>query len=304
MKRLLITGATGFIGRHCISALPAGDFEVHAVSSAPQPLRPGLLEWHRADLLIPGASTRLIQEIQPTHLLHLAWFAAPGQFWTSPLNLTWVQSSIELLQAFADAGGLRFTGAGTCAEYALSETDCDERTTPLRPVTLYGSSKHALGAVLDGFSRGRFSAAWGRVFHLYGPAEHRDRLVPSVICPLLGGRQALCTAGTQIRDFLHVEDVAQAFVSILQSEVQGPVNIASGQPVSVADVVGRIGEALDARSLVRLGARPTPTGDPPRLTANVARIRDEVGWRPRRTLDVGLAETIAWWRSDEASRRG
>lgn len=297
MRRLLLTGATGFIGRRCLSALLPGEFEVHAVSSAPQPPAAGVRHWHQADLLRPGASTRLVQEVRPTHVLHLAWVATPGEFWTSPMNLAWVQASIELLRAFADTEGERFVGAGSCAEYATSDTDCDERVTPLRPSTLYGSAKHAFQTMLEGYSRGRLSSAWGRVFHLYGPAEHPARLVPSVIRPLMEGREALCTAGTQVRDFLHVQDVAEAFIAILRSEAQGAVNIASGEPVRVADVVSRIGESLGASSLVRLGAKPMPAGDPPRLTASISRIRDEVGWRPRWTLDRGLTETIEWWRT-------
>jgi nucleoside-diphosphate-sugar epimerase len=91
--------------------------------------------------------------------------------------------------------------------------------------------------------------------------------------------------------------VADAFVAILRSDVQGAVNIASGEPVPVADVVSRIGESLGASALVRLGAKPMPASDPPRLTAAISRIRDEVGWRPRWTLDRGLTETIEWWRT-------
>lgn len=297
MTRVLLTGASGFIGRHCLRPLGALPFEVHAVSSRAQPAAAGVAEWHQADLLVPGAAARLIETVRPTHLLHLAWCATPGEFWTSPQNLSWVQVSIELLRAFADQGGERFVGAGSCAEYAVVAGDCDERTTPLRPGTLYGSAKHAFHAVLEGFARGRLSASWGRVFHLYGPSEHPDRLVPSVILALLAGREAQCSAGTQVRDFLHVQDVADAFAAILASDVEGAVNIASGSPVTVAGVVRRIGEVLQAESLIRLGARPTPPHDPPRLTANVTRIRDEVGWRPAVTLDGGLSESVAWWRS-------
>ena len=300
MKRVLLTGATGFIGRHSVPPLVAAGFEVHAVSSTPQRPAAGITRWHHADLLMDGAVDRLVEAAAPSHILHLAWCATPGEFWTSRLNLPWVQASIGLLRAFAEREGERFVGAGSCAEYQITDADCDERTTPLRPSTLYGSAKHAFQSVLEGFAPGRLSAAWGRVFHLYGPSEHPDRLVPSVIRSLLAGREAHCTAGTQIRDFLHVQDVADAFVAMLRSDVEGAVNIASGEPVAVGSVVTRIGHALAAEPLIRLGTRPMPPQDPPRLTATVARIRDEVGWRPGLTLDRGLADTIEWWRSEEA----
>lgn len=302
MKRVLVTGASGFIGRHTVAALGDRGFDVHAVSSQPRSA-PGA-HWHRADLLNAGDVARVVDAVRPTHLLHLAWFAVPGQFWTSPENLRWVQATLEIARAFADCGGQRFVAAGTCAEYAVGDADCDERSTPLTPSTLYGACKHATRMVLDAFAEGRFSTAWGRVFHLYGPGEHPDRLVPSVIRTLIARQPALCTAGTQLRDFLHVADVAGAFVALLDSGVGGAVNIASGSPVRVADIVSEIARALQAETLVRLGARPIPDHDPPRLTARVSRLRDEVGWSPAIDRARGLETTIEWWRSRRSSHPG
>jgi nucleoside-diphosphate-sugar epimerase len=304
MKRVLLTGASGFIGRHCIEPLATRGYEIHAVSSRTPPFEPAAT-WHQVDLLAPGRPHQLVASVRPSHLLHLAWCATPGVFWTSAENVDWVGSTLDLLRAFASVEGARFVGAGTCAEYVQTSGDCDERHTPLEPSTLYGSCKHAVHAVLQPFAEGRFSAAWGRIFHLFGPHEHPDRLVPSVIRSLLEGRPALCTSGTQLRDFLYVQDVADAFAALLDTDVAGPVNIASGTPLTVADLVGLIGRQMDAEGLVHLGARPIPATDPPRLTAAVSRLRVEVGWRPSYDLDRGLADTIAWWRSiGAASPRG
>jgi nucleoside-diphosphate-sugar epimerase len=297
MKRVIVTGASGFIGRHALAPLVDRGFDVHAVSTRTRAGDTSAITWYQANLLHPPDVARLIDAVRPTHLLHFAWFAVPGQFWTSPENLRWVQASLELLQAFEGAGGRRFVGAGSCAEYGVSDTDCDERHTVLEPSTLYGTCKHAFHIVVERFAETRLSAAWGRIFHLYGPDEHPDRLVPSVIGALLDGRPALCTAGTQVRDFLHVEDVAAAFVNLLDSPVCGPVNIASGAPVSVAEVVTKIGRYLDRESMIQLGARAIPAHDPPRLTADISRLRDEVCWSPSITLDRGLSETIDWWQS-------
>src|SRR6202790_4494362 len=107
-----------------------------------------------------------------------------------------------------------------------------ENSTPLLPTTLYGTSKHALERMLHSSSQQMgFSSAWGRIFFLYGPHEEPSRLVAYVVQSLLRAEPALCSDGNQVLDFVHVEDVASAFVALLESKVEGPVNIASGRAV-------------------------------------------------------------------------
>jgi nucleoside-diphosphate-sugar epimerase len=296
MNRVLVTGASGFIGRACVGPLVARGFEVHAVSARPPRDPDPRAAWHRHDLLAAGEAERLVDAVRPTHLLHMAWYAVPGKYWTAPENTDWAAASTALAQAFARAGGRRFVGAGTCAEYAPSDRPCDERTTPLAPTTLYGASKQAVRAAVAALATDRFSSAWGRIFFLYGPHEDPSRLVPSVINALLDGREARCTAGTQVRDFMHVDDVGDAFAALVASEVEGAVNIASGRPVRVADVVASIARQMNGERLVRFGARPIPEGELPSIAAATARLREEVGWSASRTLDDGIAEAIAWWR--------
>jgi nucleoside-diphosphate-sugar epimerase len=163
---------------------------------------------------------------------------------------------------------------------------------------LYGACKHALHGVLEAVATEKnLSAAWARVFFLYGPHEHPERLTASVIRSLLRGDTAQCSHGQQVRDFLYVEDVASAFVALLQSQVSGPVNIASGEGVAVRDLVGKIGDVIGRRDLIRLGERPA--GDePPILVADVTRLRDEVGWKPEYSIDSGLTLAIEWWREN------
>jgi nucleoside-diphosphate-sugar epimerase len=293
-RRVLVTGASGFIGRHVLGPLLDRGFEVHAVARSPLEGPPGVA-WHRADLLEPAGPKTVVRDVRPTHLLHLAWCAVPGEFWTSPENLLWLARSLELALAFAAHGGRRLVVAGTCAEYDWADGHCVEDATPLAPSTIYGAAKRALHAVLEPFAAGAaLSVAWGRIFHLYGPGEHPNRLVASVVRALLRDQPALCTDGTQVRDFLYVKDVADAFAALLDSAVTGPVNIASGEPVAVRDVIERIGSLAGRPELIKLGARAAPP-EPPRITAAVRRLREELGWRPRYDLTRGLGETLAWW---------
>jgi len=297
MKRVLITGATGFIGTHCVPLLAERGFEIHAVSSQTLPTQdPFEVCWHNADLLDATQIRTLIQSVRPTHLLHLAWYVVPGKCWDAAENLRWVQASLELLQAFSHYGGQRLVMAGTCAEYDWRYCYCSEHITPLSPTNLYGTSKHALRIMVDTFSKKQgLSSAWGRIFFLYGPYEHSVRLVPSVIQSLLLDQPARCTHGNQLRDYLYVEDVADAFVVLLESDIQGPVNIASGYPVALKDIVYSIAEKLDRRDLLQMGVLPLPEDEPDLLVADVKRLSNEMNWQPHYGLDQGLDKTIHWW---------
>ncbi len=293
-KRVLVTGASGFIGRHSPAALAARGFDVHAVHATGTPEAPAT--WHRVDLHDREQVARLLDDVRPTHLLHFAWYAVHGKYWTATENLRWVESSLSLLRGFVERGGRRAVIAGTCAEYDWRYGFCSERTTPTIPSTLYGASKNALYSVASAFAaQAGLSLAWGRIFFPYGPDEQPKRLVPSVIHSLLRREPIRCSHGNQYRDFLHAEDCAGAFAMLLESPVEGPLNIASGQPVTIKDVVRTIVSLVTEGDSVPIefGAVSTPPDDPPLLVGDNRRLTAEVGWSPRIGLRDGLARTIA-----------
>ena len=296
MKRAILTGASGFIGRYAVAALLSRGFEVHAVGrSGSQPVEGAI--WHHADLLRDAEVETTIERIKGSHLLHLAWSATPPSYWTTPENVKWVRASLHLFSYFHRVGGVRAVGVGTCAEYDWNHGICTEDVTPTEPLTLYGVSKDCTQRMLKAFSKAAgLSSAWGRVFHTYGPGEHMARLVPSVITGLLAGRPVACTLGNQIRDYLHVADVASALAALLESEVSGPVNLGSGRPLVLKDFIGRIATLTGRGELLQFGARPLPESEPAVLLPSVERLSKEVGWAPAFDLDRGLSDAVAWWR--------
>jgi nucleoside-diphosphate-sugar epimerase len=296
-RRVLLTGATGFIGSHCLTSLAQRGFEIHATSTKPVAL-PGA-NWHRADLLELSQVSSLLHQIRPSFLMHLAWDVTPGKYWTSPTNLTWVRASLDLLQTFADTGGERVVMAGTCAEYDWSCKEVfNEAQTPLKPASLYGTCKLALATMLGAFGKQQgFSTAWARLFYLYGPGEHPERLIPSVIRGLLN-HSVPSVRGSEIRDYLYVKDAADALVALLDSPVQGAVNVASGIPVTVNSIVDSIARQLAGESLVRSDAVRDTTCESSEIVADVTRLSREVQWSPQVSFDDGLARTISWWQEE------
>jgi len=300
VTRILVTGASGLIGAGTLPPLLASGREVHAVCSrVPPAASPSEVHWHACDLLDAHGAAALLRRVEPDELLHLAWYAEPGLFWSSPENLRWVEASLRLLRAFAEAGGRRAVLAGSCAEYAWQErTLCAERTTPCRPATLYGAAKHGLHVIAESYAaQVGFSLAWGRIFLVYGPGEHEARLGGSVARALLRGEPALCSHGEQRRDFIYSGDLADAFVALLRSPVEGAVNVASGRATTVRELVEALAKACGRPDLPRFGARPAVTGEPAELLADVTRLRDEVGWTPAATLEQRAHDAIEVWRA-------
>ena len=280
--RVLVTGATGFVGRHALPALAGGDAEVHAVARSTGPAAAGVT-WHEADILDRAATRALVDRVRPTHLLHTAWFVEHGAFWSSPANVDWVAATLDLARHAAEAGCGRFVGVGTCVEYDWSDGGLGLRaeSDPLAPAHLYGVAKNAARAVLEALAKqAGIGFAWGRLFHLFGPGENTRRLVASLFEALREGRPAELASGRPVRDFLCTVEAGRALAALCLSQVSGPINIASGEGIAIADLARAVAAIAGRSDLLLLGARPDPAGEAPRMVADIARLRHEVGFVP------------------------
>jgi nucleoside-diphosphate-sugar epimerase len=297
--RVLVTGATGFIGSHVTRRLVADGCEVTALVS------PGADTTRIADVIpsirrldgnLMSSLAPVLTGLQLDACLHLAWYAVPGVYLTAPENLEHLKASVDLLRLLPETGCRRVVGAGTCFEYDL-ETAAEtlSETSPVRPHTLYAACKHALATVGERWCKlAGMSWAWGRIFYPYGPADDPRKLVPTLVRELTAGRPCDLTMGEQIRDYIHVADVADAFWRLLRSPHEGPIAIGSGQPVTVRHIASTVADRLGRADLLRFGARVASPGDPARVCAD-NRVLRGLGWEPSHDLASGLAETVAWW---------
>ncbi len=281
--RVLLTGATGFIGSHVARELLGRGHEVHCTLRAASDRR--RIRDIESRLRIHEGAMGLVP-LQADVTVHLAWYAVPGKYLTAPENRDCLKTSRRLLAAVKG----RVVFAGTCFEFDTQVGRLRE-DSPTKPTTLYAECKDALRRDVEQ----RPDSAWIRFFYQYGPWEDERRLVPSVIRSILRGEPAKVSPGGQRRDFLHVEDVAAAVCAVAESRLDGCVNIGSGESPTVGEIVTRIGELGGRPDLIRLGAVPYYAGESMWIEADNAKLRS-TGWRRKHGLEAGLRHTLDWWK--------
>lgn len=289
--RVLITGASGFLGRHIIAVLKQRRECSEIIASGLQ--RRSELDgvpYIACNLLDHEQTNQCCRQIRPTHVLHLAWNLPPHIYWHAPDNAAWALATYALAASAVRHGAHRFVASGTCAEYSPSSTPCHEETTPTCPTTAYGRAKlAAVRMLLSLCDAEKLSVAWGRIFYPFGSGDAPGRLLPSALRAIQENRCFSAASASQILDFLAVEDVAKMFVHLLFSSHDGIVNLGSGNPVSVAQILQELFRRAGKEQLLQLNSQQRVTP----LVADVARRRR---WLPEITpcaWQKALAEYMA-----------
>ncbi len=297
--RVLLTGASGFIGSHVLRALIHHGHSVAALAIPGDPL------WRIRDALegvwiVRGTLSglhelsRLLSAWRPEGCIHLAWYVEPGKYLHAQENIQCLMESLQLFRAAAEWGCDGVVAAGTCAEHDITADSPG-------PPTMYAAAKLACGllgrAVAEG---GGMRFAWARIFYPYGPYDDERRALPTLIRALLSGEPFPATQGNQVRDCVHVEDIAAAFVLLLEKGESGVFDVASGAPVKVRELMESVGRVWGRPELIQFGALPDRPGDPSGVGDGGERLR-ALGWAPRYSLEEGVRQTVEWWRRLPAS---
>ena len=296
MKKVLITGGTGFIGTQVVQQLLNKGYEVHSLVYPPFASEQENLIQYDMNLMNVEALRAFFAEHHFESLIHLAWYVGP-KCHIHDLNLDWLIASMNLLKLFKEQGGKVFLGAGTVSEYEYKYGYLTEDLTPTDPGTLYGNSKNAIYNVAKVFcEQNGIIFKWPRIFNLYGPKEKPQRLMPSVIMSCLKGEDVKVSDCLKFQDYLHVEDTAKGIVTVFESDVKGAVNICSGQAVQLRAIVNKIAELTNFKGKILWGALPAAFGED-LVVGNNEKLKS-LGWRPTYTLEEGLKQTINYWKGE------
>lgn len=291
-RRVVVTGARGFLGRYLCCRLAEAGAEVHGVSRRPPPAEPQPIRWWQADVASIEDVDRLWRQIRPHVVYHLAGQVdgAPRLELLLPTYHSLLTSTVNLLAA-ATTGDARLVLAGSLEE----QLAVDEGLPPASPygaaktaASMYAATCHALF---------RTPVVVLRTFMVFGPGQPEWKLIPSTLKALLDGVVPELSSGQRDLDWIYVDDAVAAFVAAGCVEgIEGrALDVGSGHLVSIRDLVGRLVSLVGAGVEPRFGVL---ADRPPRTAraADVAATKRALGWEPRISLDQGLAQTVAWYR--------
>lgn len=278
MKRVIITGSTGLIGKEAILPLKDAGFEVFE------------LRHEVCDLFDSSSLEEFFAKIKPQYLLHFAWITG-GDYLTNPINEKFVTSSMEMLKIFKKYGGTRAVFAGTCFEYKFKNEPIKE-SDELNPATLYAISKDKLRRHAQEFcAQNGINFGWGRVFYVFGQNEKTGRLTSTIVNNLRQNKPVTINSGSLLRDYMYTKDIANAFVKFLCTDVDGCVNIATGKAISLEDFALTFANLMGKEELVIV--KNEVGNQPPLIVADIARLKDEVKFDSKYTVEQAVREILS-----------
>jgi len=289
--KILITGASGFFGRELLHHIDSSNSEVHILSNIQEISHTNFIN-HKLNIHSQEETDSIMRLVKPSHLVHLAWYAKPPEFWHSKENLKWLDSSLYLFKSFISNGGSHAIVAGTCAEYGPETSNFYERNKDLSPQTLYGKTKLRLNEELFSLSKEYgVSLAWMRLFFPYGRGENPKKFLSSIVNNLIRNEIAVCNNSNLIRDYIHISDVARACIRLLEENFHGVVNIGTGQGSNLGNMAKSIAKNLCKENNLVLKNLDNSLKENA-IIANVDVLRS-LDWKPEISLDFGIQDLIS-----------
>lgn len=302
MQKVVITGATGMIGRTLIEYFLKKDIKILAIikeNSARKESLPTHKNLKVIECNLNNLQNLYIEEKDYDTFFHFAWDGTFGQarndLYTQNLNIRYTLDAVELAQRL---GCGTFIGAGSQAEYGRVEGIISE-TTEKNPENGYGIAKLAAGQMSRILAnKYNIKHIWTRIFSVYGPYDGEKTMVMSSIKTMIEDKKSLdYTKGEQMWDFIYSEDVAKAFYLIGEKGKGDSVYcIAQGESRRLYEYIQIIRDNIDRNIKLNLGAIPYSDKQVMNLQANIDELKNDTGFIPEYTFEKGIANTIAWYK--------
>ena len=288
--KILLTGATGFIGSAFARIALARGHEVAGLILPTEKVPASLAEAPHFTA-IRGSLQNLpwneIAAYQPKTCVHAAWITTPGVYLESPENYKFLEHSVEFLRNVRERGTKHIVALGTCIEYRITDAALSETHTPIDPTTVYSRCKNELRLKLEEeATHDSFRLCWARVFYPYGPGEHPSRLCSSILARLTQGEKVVLKTPQSTKDYIFIEDLAEALLTVTEKRFEGTINLGTGVGVSVREIARTLSAMLGREHLVD-EAQETAVDPLGYVVADASRIRG-LGWKPAHTLEQGL----------------
>jgi len=281
--KILVTGGNGFIGKYLLKEFIDNKFEVYTIG-----LNKSSKKNHfQCDLFNEDKICKILKEINPTHLIHLAWNTEHGKYWSSFLNFNWIRISSLLVNKFYENGGDYALVAGTCAEYSWKNNILNE-SSELNSNSLYGLSKDFTRKVIQNFTDlHKTKFCWVRIFFPYGYGEHKSRLIPSLIDVVKKNKRPFGVNHDHVRDYIHVSDVAGAINHLIKNDFCGVYNISSSEGVTIEEIVNKVSNFFNYNPTNILKLKSKRNNDPKSIIGD-NKLLLSTGWNPKIDFDYGL----------------
>lgn len=290
MKKVLLTGATGFIGKNAIEPLIRLGYEVFATKLPDDKVENNKVHWVNCNLFNSDDIKQIFAEIKPRYLLHFAWDTRPEIYLEDNSNFEFLKASLDMLKFFKENGGKRAVFAGTCFEYQFG-TEMLYEDSPRNPQTTYAKCKNYLNELASLYCKNNdISFGWGRIFYVYGKNENIRRLTGKIIKHLKDNKKFIVPNSQLVKDYMYTKEIAKAFVEFLDSNIEGDVNICTGEGISLGDYCKKIAKKMGKMHLLQLWEEPTPEAT--FVVGSNEKLKIEVGFIPAYSIDAALDEII------------
>lgn len=287
--KVLITGASGFIGHWCLKEFQNRGIEVTGLGFRTRANfeGPKLLN---IDLQDEREWIKCLKHEKADALVHLAWDIAP---WNNSTHTRWLHISKKLISTFFESGGSYVFTAGTSMEYEWNGMECSEDGGQFAPTTAYGRAKHELWKSCENFASARnLEYSHGRIFFVCGPGQKRDKFLPALISSLIAGKNFYCSGSYLYRDYLDARMYAKLIADLVTKRLVGDFNLSSGKSISIEKMAVEIASLVGESELLSFAKDPEIMPQDRYVVGNVEKLQQAIGYTPKFNLTTTIKDTI------------